>query len=221
MNEPITAGNLPAWFGQERSGRSGLEEMGHALFHHSKSGQAVLDMDCTLLTVNASLAGSLGYPPEQLRGMSLHALIHPGEPLLCMHHMSWLVERRLSLYEAEVRLLHAGGEPISALLTACEIQDKGERFIHLEVHSIDGQRKAEAALRDYAALTPDLLDLLPAPYMILGRDWRFLQVNRAARRLLRRNRDELIGQPVWTALPELANTPSRRPAGGRPKNRTR
>ncbi|UUZ92171.1 PAS domain S-box protein [Paenibacillus sp. P25] len=125
MNEPITAGNLPAWFGQERSGRSGLEEMGHALFHHSKSGQAVLDMDCTLLTVNASLAGLLGYPPEQLRGMSLHALIHPGELLLCMHHMSWLVERRLSLYEAEVRSLHAGGEPISALLTACEIQDKG------------------------------------------------------------------------------------------------
>ncbi|UUZ92170.1 PAS domain-containing protein [Paenibacillus sp. P25] len=94
---------------------------------------------------------------------------------------------------------------------------QGERFIHLEVHSIDGQRKAEAALRDYAALTPDLLDLLPAPYMILGRDWRFLQVNRAARRLLRRNRDELIGQ---TGLDRPSGAgeyplPEGLPAGGR------
>ena len=47
----------------------------------------------------------------------------------------------------------------------------------------------------------------PAPVLrTLDADWRFVYVNDAAERMLGRHRDELIGNVLWEAYPELLGT---------------
>ncbi|WNV75556.1 SpoIIE family protein phosphatase [Geodermatophilus sp. DSM 44513] len=46
-----------------------------------------------------------------------------------------------------------------------------------------------------------VLEAMPAGFYSLDHEWRFTHVNAEAERLLGRNRDELLGQVIWTAFP--------------------
>ena len=51
-----------------------------------------------------------------------------------------------------------------------------------------------------------VLDALPDGVVVFDDEWTVRYVNRTGARLLRRNRDELVGRNIWIALPELAGT---------------
>jgi len=51
-----------------------------------------------------------------------------------------------------------------------------------------------------------VLDALPDGVVSFDDEWTVRYVNRSGARLLRRNRDELVGRNLWIALPELAGT---------------
>jgi serine phosphatase RsbU (regulator of sigma subunit) len=52
----------------------------------------------------------------------------------------------------------------------------------------------------------DLLDRLPAAFLLLDRSWRITFVNAHAEQLLGRQRSALLGRSVWHAVPALAGT---------------
>ncbi|HET6394297.1 MAG TPA: SpoIIE family protein phosphatase [Blastococcus sp.] len=55
-------------------------------------------------------------------------------------------------------------------------------------------------------LLASVLDALPDGVVSFDDEWTVRYVNRSGARLLRRNRDELVGRNIWIALPELAGT---------------
>jgi serine phosphatase RsbU (regulator of sigma subunit)/PAS domain-containing protein len=60
---------------------------------------------------------------------------------------------------------------------------------------------------DRAAAPPaDLLDRLPATFVLLDASWRVTFANTAAERLLSRPRTELLGRTLWEVVPELVGT---------------
>ncbi len=57
-----------------------------------------------------------------------------------------------------------------------------------------------------SAPTADLLDRLPAAFLVLDRSWRICFANAQAERLLGRPRTRLLGRSVWSGLLALAGT---------------
>ena len=55
-------------------------------------------------------------------------------------------------------------------------------------------------------LLGEALDAVPDGVAVFDGDWTISYVNQAAARLLRRDRDELLGRNIWIALPELGGT---------------
>jgi sigma-B regulation protein RsbU (phosphoserine phosphatase) len=50
------------------------------------------------------------------------------------------------------------------------------------------------------------LDVLPDGVAVLDADWTIRYLNPAGAQVFGRRRGELLGRPVWTALPELTGT---------------
>jgi PAS domain S-box-containing protein len=68
-------------------------------------------------------------------------------------------------------------------------------------------------LSGQATVAPDavppleLLEHLPAAFAVLGQDWRVDYLNRLAERLVGRPAGEVLGRPLWSAVPVLVGTP--------------
>src|SRR5262245_30709188 len=52
----------------------------------------------------------------------------------------------------------------------------------------------------------EVLESVSDAFFALDRDWRFIYLNGAAERLLRRGRGELLGKNVWEEFPEAVGT---------------
>ena len=53
----------------------------------------------------------------------------------------------------------------------------------------------------------EVLEHLPAAFALLGPDWRVEYLNRLAERLVGRPGEEVLGRPLWSAVPVLLGTP--------------
>lgn len=181
-----------------------LADLALKSFTASPYGTLLLDADCNLLFVNGSLVSRLGYPAEQLTKMNLQALVHPGELLLCMHHLSQLISGQLSRYETDMRWLSADGDIVWMNVHAFEL--KGENgsphYICMQSQEISALKQTEAALRESQLIMSSMLETIADAYLMLDRNGRFIYVNRSAEMLLQRNREELVGRTLSMALPE-------------------
>ena len=80
----------------------------------------------------------------------------------------------------------------------CDAQGRPERLDGIVMDVTD---REDAALRVVEAL-----DSVTDGYHAFDHDWRFTHVNRSAELVLGRPRDELVGQVLWEAFPELEDT---------------
>lgn len=77
-------------------------------------------------------------------------------------------------------------------------------------HDITARKRAEEALRASHARTAEVLESITDAFYSLDRDYRFTYVNRRAEELWGRTRDELLGQSMPEAFPQLAGASSGR-----------
>ena len=68
-------------------------------------------------------------------------------------------------------------------------------------------RRAEDEARRSAERLRTTLDSVTVPFVLLDREWRFVHVNEEAARVLRLNRDELLGRIQWGAFPATVGSP--------------
>ncbi len=123
-----------------------------AQFAHSAAGQIVGDLNGRLIDANPAFARMVGYPVEQLIGMSSQDLLDPAdfddsEPLL-----SGLLDGSTDFYTQAARLRRADDRWITVDATMSLVRDHAGRPTHLVGVIIDStdQRAAERA-RDQAA----------------------------------------------------------------------
>ncbi|SCW69684.1 two-component system, sporulation sensor kinase E [Paenibacillus tianmuensis] len=167
-------------------------------FASPHTGSLLLDQDCNMLMASESLGKKLGYRTEELERMNLQALVHPGELLLCMHHMSQLVSGQLSRYETEIRWLSADGQPLWMNVYAVELKDgsDGPAYIYMQTQNITAQKVAESALQESLIRMTSLLETFADAYIMLNRSGELVYVNRNAEQLLQLRREELLGHGI-------------------------
>ncbi|MCP3773143.1 PAS domain S-box protein [Paenibacillus sp. MZ04-78.2] len=173
-------------------------------FASPHTGSLLLDQDCNLLMASETLAKKLGYRTEELERMNLQTLVHPGELLLCMHHMSQLVSGQLSRYETEIRWLSADGQALWMSVYAVELKDGsgGPAYIYMQTQNITAQKVAESALQESLIRMTSLLETFADAYMMLNRSGELVYVNRNAEQLLQFRREELLGHGIRGTAPE-------------------
>ncbi|MBP1153824.1 MULTISPECIES: PAS domain-containing sensor histidine kinase [unclassified Paenibacillus] len=181
-----------------------LADLALKSFTTSQSGTILLDADCNLLFINDRLASRLGYTAGQLTKMNLQALVHPGELLLCMHHLSQLISGELPRYETDMRWIRTDGEIVWMNVHAFEVkrENGSPHYICMHSQEISALKQTEAALRESQLIMASMLETIADAYLMLDRNGRFIYVNRSAEMLLQRSRAELLGRTLSMALPE-------------------
>lgn len=71
---------------------------------------------------------------------------------------------------------------------------------------IRSRQQAEEAERQIAEQLRVILDDIADAFFAVDRNWRFAYLNRPAERLMERSREELLGQAMWDAFPEMIGT---------------
>ncbi|MBD0269746.1 MAG: PAS domain-containing protein, partial [Cyanobacteria bacterium Co-bin8] len=65
----------------------------------------------------------------------------------------------------------------------------------------------EASLQSANQRVIDVLESITSGFYILDRQWRFVYVNSQTEQIMRRTRDEMLGQSVWDLFPSALGTP--------------
>ncbi|MED4602441.1 PAS domain S-box protein [Paenibacillus validus] len=185
-----------------------LVELALKSFTSSQAGAVLLDTDCNLVLAGDSLSRQLGYGPETLQKMNLQSLLHPGELLLCMHHLSQMVAGQLPRYEAELRWIRADGSTVWLNVNAYGLYGENAlpSYIYLQTQDISERKGLEESLTEALVRMTSLMEMMTDAYVMLNRKNEFVYVNRGAELLLEHNRDELLNRSLHTVLPEWINS---------------
>jgi diguanylate cyclase (GGDEF)-like protein/PAS domain S-box-containing protein len=157
--------------------REAAERRWEVAFERSPIGAAIVLPDGTLAQANESLAGMLGYPREQLLGMSFAELTHPEDVDADQAQFAELVTGGIDNYEMHKRYLGKDGRVLFGLLHVGVIRDQTGRphSIVAQLNDVTQRRMAEDQLAHRAmhdALTElpnrSMLELQLAAYLDSG-----------------------------------------------------
>lgn len=79
------------------------------VYEHAPSGIAIADLEWRFTSCNAALASMLGYTEEELRGLTLRDLIHPGDADVNFEGIERLVRQEAPFFESFCRCLKKEG----------------------------------------------------------------------------------------------------------------
>ncbi|WP_426449851.1 PAS domain S-box protein [Paenibacillus sp. S-38] len=181
-----------------------LPELALKPFSLSEVGTLLAAADGRIVMSSDSLSRRLGYEPGTLQSSSLQELVHSGDLLLHMHHLSRLAAGQSTRYTAEMRLIHCSGEPLPMSVSAFPVGEEADahRYIYMQVQDLSSRVRAESALQESLLHMNSLLETMTDAYLMLGREGEFLYMNRCAEELLRRSRGELLGRSCRVLMPE-------------------
>ncbi len=186
---------------EERQARAESEHRWRALVEHSPVGVAVIDGTGAFAYANPSALALVGatapeqmvgrpavdFVPERYRresGRYFRDLLPGGPPLL-------------SVRRSMVRL---DGTAVEIDVSAVPVTHLGQPALQVELRDVSAQAAAEAALRASELRFRTTFDNDPAGLAVLSPAGRALQVNPALCRMVRRNKQELLGLPELLSL---------------------
>jgi PAS domain S-box-containing protein len=168
------------------------------------SGDAIIStsLDGTIRSWNSAAEATYGHAAKQVIGRSLAILIPPGRP----EELPELLRRvcRGERVDLETQQLRSDGELIGAALTAAPLRNRAAAIVGVSVvaRDITQRQRAEATLRASEQQFRGLLESAPDAMVIVDPDGRITLVNRQTEQLFGYAREELLGQPIETLVPE-------------------
>lgn len=91
------------------------ERFYHA-FHHTGTGVALVDLNCSLMEINAAFCNLLGYNAEQLLFMKIDDLIDESSKQLFNETLSPILNHEIEHTEVELRLIHKNAQKLWVIL---------------------------------------------------------------------------------------------------------
>ena len=172
------------------------------------SGEAIISttLDGTIRSWNSAAETTYGHAAKQVVGRSLTIVVLPDRP----DELPELLRRvgRGERVDLETRHLRSDGEVIGVALTAAPLQDRAGVVVGVSVvaRDITQRQRAEAKLRASEQQFRGLLESAPDPMVIVDPDGRITLVNQQTEQLFGYQRQELLGQPIETLVPERFRT---------------
>jgi PAS domain S-box-containing protein len=174
---------------------SSLERFSIA-FERSASGIVIANIRNTrILRANHAFCEMLGYPEDELRGMSAMDLTHPDDLAASQAQLEALQSGAAKQTRLEKRYLHKDGHEVWALVIVAVVQDvqDQEPYYIAQVNDISDRKRAEAALKESDERLRILFDFAPDAYFLMDLESKFIDGNLAVQNLTGLSRDELIG----------------------------
>jgi PAS domain S-box-containing protein len=160
----------------------------------------IVDLSARIVLVNSHTERLFGYDRCELIGQTVEALVPE------RHRAGQLANRSLSLAHAgrpstlagaELHGLRKQGAEFPIEITSCPLQTEEGTMVMNAVRDITERKKAERKFRD-------LLESAPDAIVIVDSSGNIVIVNSQTETLFGYRRDELLGQPIETLIPERA-----------------
>ncbi|HEY6804434.1 MAG TPA: PAS domain S-box protein [Pyrinomonadaceae bacterium] len=168
-----------------------------AMFEHSGSGLALVDLGGHLVKSNPALQKLLGFSEQELAQMAFTEYTHPDDSDLDWALFNELVEGENDKYEIEKRFITRNGRTIWASLVSSIVRDPdgGPLYAIKMVQDITERKTAEAELRSSEERFAKAFHASPEPISIYRHhDGQLLEVNQRWTEVYGYQREEVIGQ---------------------------
>jgi diguanylate cyclase (GGDEF)-like protein/PAS domain S-box-containing protein len=122
-------------------------------FDHARIGLALADLSSCYIRANATYAGLVGRPPEELVGVSFLDVIHPDDRASELRRVSDLLSGRATSLAAEERYVGPDGQELWVLHGVSVVRDDGgePQWFAVSAQDVTERRKVEADLRELTA----------------------------------------------------------------------
>jgi len=157
---------------------------------------ALMDLEGGLIDTNPACHFMLGYGPDELRRLSLQAIIHADDYPRNRQLFQELVEGGRTEFQIEMRFLRKDGSPVWGRVTASLLRDDAGKPIYVigMVEDINRQKESEdkvrAADRRYRALIDNISDVVG----LVDREGAIVYASPSTSRVLGYSPEELLGR---------------------------
>ena len=181
----------------EESLRESEQRFRH-IFKQAAVGIAQVAPNGVIRQVNEAFCRMVGYPEDELTGMTFQDITHPDDLEADIDHVQRLLEGDISRYSMEKRYLAKSGDIVWAILCVGLVRDEDgepDYFVSV-VQQITERKRAQKALQEseqrYRAITEKSHDGI-----FIYRGDRFLYVNDTLCRIMGYSKEELYDAYVW------------------------
>jgi len=176
----VLVGELVAWVGgllrQSEAAIVVAEERFRSAFDEAPIGMGLATTGGRLVRVNRSYADILGYPSEDLVGMTIRDVTHPDDWEANALQLKALVAGEIDNFHIEKRYVHADGHVVWVTVSTSCVRDDAGRALYL-VGQIDDiterrelrERLAHAAVHDQLTGLPNRVLFMDRLELALGR----------------------------------------------------
>jgi PAS domain S-box-containing protein len=165
---------------------------------------ALVGLDGRCLVVNRSLCRIVGYPEEELLGLTFRDITHPDDVDSDLESVRRLLAGEVASYEKEKRYLRRDGSVVWALLSVSLLRGRaGEPPCFIaQVQDITARRQTEEALRYSEAKFAGIVSLSTDAIVSVDEEQRITLFNQGAQRVYGYSPEEVLEQPLDMLIPE-------------------
>ncbi|NJN65854.1 MAG: PAS domain S-box protein [Chloroflexaceae bacterium] len=168
-----------------------------------------VDAHHRVLLFNPAAELTFGYHRHEMDGKPFDMLLMPSSVdtyYAYAQEVVGLTRAQRSGAYCEVLACRRGGRPFPAELSLAASQQNEDPTFTIILRDITDRKQAEDELIASRDRIQTVLERITDAFFSLDTAWRFVYANREAERLLRKSRDELLGQNVWEVFPEAVET---------------
>ncbi len=172
----------------------GSEERFRSIFERAAAGMATIGPDGSFLQVNDALCRFLGYPKDELLGLTVAAVVDgEGDENLHVPSLSHAGERQVT--DAERRYVRKDGRPVWGRVTAAWLYDAaGEpTYAVTLIQDITEHKRAEEARRQSEVRKGAILDTALDAIVSIDHAGRITEFNTAAETMFGHRRADALG----------------------------
>ncbi|UBF28470.1 PAS domain S-box protein [Kovacikia minuta CCNUW1] len=166
---------------------------------------AILDEKGIFRYCSPSTERVLGYKIKEVVGRPATDFVHPEDTALILKVLQEAIQHpQISQPSAEYRVRHRNGSWCSFEAVATSLlDDSAIRGVVINCHDITERKQAEGALLSANRQIVNILESITDAFMSLDTQWRFTYLNQRAAQIFQRSQEELLGQQLWEAFPEV------------------
>ncbi len=176
------------------------EAMFRLVFDKSPIGAAIVSLDWTITRVNEQLCEFLGYPEDELVGMSIDQLLHPEDVEEARNRLDQLLNGECDHLYAESRYIRKNGATVWGYRSVRLLRSDDGRPLHFitKVQDTTAQEALRRSEEDYRLLVEHQTDLV----VKVDPDGQFLFVSPSYCQMFGLEEKDLLGKPFLPLVHE-------------------
>ncbi|MCX6660653.1 MAG: PAS domain S-box protein, partial [Candidatus Bathyarchaeota archaeon] len=179
------------------------EQRLHNLIDYAAVAIAFVDLRGRLTHVNSSFADLLGYQADELLGRSFKDFLHPADRSRIVRLFLKVGLLRRQPRMMEFRALHKDGHTLHLMSKPTRTIQNGKTIgFQAILTDITERKRAQDTAEMYSQFLEAVIENIPEPIVIKGRDSKHLIVNKAHLELTGKTRNETIGKTDYELYPK-------------------